>query len=264
MLNAELRVSETAEKTMSSSTELLITVRDVDKVYSKGDEDVYALRGVVLDVYRNEYLSIMGPSGSGKTTLFNMIGALDKPTRGVVRVGDVSLPSLSSLELSYFRCKHIGYVFQTYNLIAWLSALENVSLPLTFLGKSEAEAHRRATEVLERVGLGHRLDHVPQEMSGGQQQRVAIARALANDPSIILADEPTANLDMKTGEEIILLLSKLCREEGVTVITATHDHKMLAASDRIVWIKGGSVDRIQNVAEMNINVGSIDPGGEGE
>lgn len=237
--------------------ETLITVRDMDKVYSKGDEKVYALRNVALDVFRNEYLSIMGPSGSGKTTLFNMIGALDKPTRGTVKVGDVSLPKLSSLELSYFRCKHIGYVFQTYNLISWLTALGNVLLPLTFLGQTETEATKRATEVLERVGLGHRLDHLPLEMSGGQQQRVAIARALANDPSIILADEPTANLDMTTGEEIIQLLSQLCKEEGVTVITATHDHKMLAASDRICWIKGGSVDRIQNVSEMHINVGSI-------
>ncbi len=246
----------------ASDNQILITVRDLDRVYTKGDETVYALKNVSLDIFRAEYLSIMGPSGSGKTTLFNMVGALDRPTRGEVRVGDVSLPKLSSLELSYFRCKHIGYVFQTYNLIAWLSALENVALPLTFLGRSESEAHRRATEVLERVGLGHRLEHLPLELSGGQQQRVAIARALANDPSIILADEPTANLDMHTGEEIIKLLSQLCKEEGVTVVTATHDHKMLAASDRIVWIKGGAVDRIQQVADMNINVGSINPGGK--
>jgi putative ABC transport system ATP-binding protein len=244
---------------MESSREVLISVRDLDKIYTKGDEVVYALRGVSLDVYGNEYLSIMGPSGSGKTTLFNMVGALDKPSKGEVKVGGVSLPNLSSLELSYFRCRHIGYVFQTYNLIPWLTALGNVSLPLTFLGKSESEANRRATEVLSYVGLDNRLHHTPNELSGGQQQRVAIARALANDPSIILADEPTANLDMHTGEEIIQLLSDLCRQEGVTVITATHDHKMLAASNRIVWIKGGSVDRIEDVAKMNINVGRIEP-----
>ncbi len=235
----------------------LIAVRGVDKVFSKGDEKVYALHDVNLDIYREEYLSIMGPSGSGKTTLFNMIGALDKPTHGEVFVGGVSLPKLSSLELSYFRCKHIGYVFQTYNLIAWLSAIGNVMLPLTFLGESEQGAYKRAAEVLEIVGLGGRLDHVPGELSGGQQQRVAIARALANDPSIILADEPTANLDMKTGEEIIALLKDLCKQEGVTVVTATHDHKMLAASDRICWIKGGQVDKLQTVSEMKINVGSI-------
>ncbi len=237
--------------------EILISVRDLDKVYAKGDEEVYALKGVALDVYRREYLSIMGPSGSGKTTLFNMMGALDKPSRGEVMVGGVSLPRLSSLELSYFRCKHIGYVFQTYNLIPWLTALGNVLLPLTYLGKSEAEATQRATDVLSYVGLADRLFHKPGELSGGQQQRVAIARALANDPAIILADEPTANLDMHTGEEIIRLLSTLVREKGVTVITATHDHKMLAASNRIVWIEGGKVARIQNVADMNINVGSI-------
>jgi len=243
---------------MAENKDILISVRNVDKVYQKADEKVYALKGINLDVYRQEYLSIMGPSGSGKTTLFNMVGALDKPTCGEVTVGGVSLPKLSSLELSYFRCKHIGYVFQTYNLIPWLTAMGNVSLPLTFLGKSEAEAEKRAKEVLGYVGLEHRLNHTPGELSGGQQQRVAIARALANDPSIILADEPTANLDMHTGEEIIQLLSKLCRDEGVTVITATHDHKMLANSHRIVWIEGGAVDRIQDVSKMDIKVGSIE------
>jgi putative ABC transport system ATP-binding protein len=249
-------------KTSSSADpqEVLVSVRGVNKVFTKGEEKVYALRDVDLDVYRNEYLSIMGPSGSGKTTLFNMVGALDKPTDGEVRVGGVALPKLSSQELSYFRCKHIGYVFQTYNLIPWLTAIGNVMLPLTFLGEDEGKASARAKEVLDLVGLGHRLEHTPGECSGGQQQRIAIARALANDPAIILADEPTANLDQKTGEEIILLLSTLCKQQGVTVITATHDHKMLAASDRIVWIKGGRVDRIENVADMNISVGSINIG----
>jgi putative ABC transport system ATP-binding protein len=232
-------------------------VKDLDKLYSKGDEKVYALKGINLDICRNEHLSIMGPSGSGKTTLFNMIGALDKPTRGEVTVGGISLPRLSSLELSYFRCKHIGYVFQSYNLIPWLTAMENVILPLIFLGKSESEARQRGREVLDLVGLEARKQHKPGELSGGQQQRVAVARALANDPAIILADEPTANLDMRTGEEIIELLSRLCRQEGVTVVTATHDHKMLVASDRIVWIKGGKVDKIEKVAEMDIQVGSI-------
>ena len=244
-----------------TAREVLVSVRGVNKVFTKGDEKVYALRDVSLDVYCNEYLSIMGPSGSGKTTLFNMVGALDKPSDGEVTVGGQSLPRLSSLELSYFRCKHIGYVFQTYNLIPWLTARGNVMLPMTFLGMDDATANKRAVECLEMVGLGHRLDHTPGECSGGQQQRIAIARALANDPAIILADEPTANLDQKTGEEIIQLLKQLCLQEGVTVITATHDHKMLAASDRIVWIKGGRVDRIENVSEMNISVGSITVGG---
>ena len=242
---------------MIKAEDILISVRDLDRIYTKGEETVYALKGVSLDVIRGEYLSIMGPSGSGKTTLFNMMGALDRPSRGEVRVGGVSLPKLSSLELSYFRCRHIGYVFQTYNLVEWLTAVENVALPAIFLGLSEADAAARASEILARVGLGDRLHHQPRELSGGQQQRVAIARALANRPSIVLADEPTANLDTHTGEEIIALLSQLCRQDGVTVVTATHDHKMLAASNRIAWVEGGRVVRIENVADMNINVGSI-------
>ncbi len=242
---------------MSTKEDILISVREVDRVYAKGGEVVYALKGVSLDVFQGEYLSIMGPSGSGKTTLFNMMGALDRPTQGEVRVGGVSLPKLSSLELSFFRCRHIGYVFQSYNLVEWLTAAENVALPVVFLGATEEEAMKRAAVILKRVGLGDRMNHKPRELSGGQQQRVAIARALANHPSIILADEPTANLDMHTGEEIIALLSQLRREDGVTVITATHDHKMLAASSRIAWVEGGRVDRIQKVEDMAISVGSI-------
>ncbi|HAT12082.1 MAG TPA: ABC transporter, partial [Planctomycetes bacterium] len=177
--------------------------------------------------------------------------------RGEISVGGVSLPKLSSSELSYFRGRHIGYVFQSYNLIPSLTALENVMLPIIFLGASDAEATARAKEVLEFVELGHRLDHTPGELSGGQQQRVAIARALANKPTILLADEPTANLDLKTGEMIIAIFKKLSTDLGVTVISATHDHKMLAVSDRIVWIKGGQVDKIRKVSEMNISTGSI-------
>ena len=242
---------------MAATDKVLVSVKNVDKIYSMGDEKIYALRCINLDIFQGEYLSIMGPSGSGKSTLFNMIGALDKPSNGEVFVGDVSLPKLSASKLSFFRCKHIGYVFQSYNLIQSLTALENVMLPLTFLGKPEEEATARATEVLEYVGLGHRLDHRPLELSGGQQQRVAIARALANDPTILLADEPTANLDVKTGGEVIELFVKLSKEQGVTIITATHDHKMLATSDRIVWVKEGEVDNILKVADMNIKVDSI-------
>lgn len=242
---------------MAATDKVLVSAKNIDKIYTMGDEKIYALRGINLDIYQGEYLSIMGPSGSGKSTLFNMMGALDKPTNGEVMVGDVSLPKLSASKLSYFRCKHIGYVFQSYNLIQSLTALENVMLPLTFLGEDEKEATRRATEVLEYVGLGDRITHRPLELSGGQQQRVAIARALANNPAIILADEPTANLDVHTGSDVIDLFVKLSREQGVTIITATHDHKMLATSDRIVWIKEGEVDKIQNVADMDIKVGSI-------
>jgi putative ABC transport system ATP-binding protein len=159
--------------------------------------------------------------------------------------------------LAHFRGNHIGYVFQSYNLLPAYDAVQNVCLPLLFSGLSPQEAEKRAQEVLTRVGLGHRLTHRPDEMSGGQQQRVAIARALANDPAIILADEPTANLDLVTGEEIINLLSSLSKEYGVTVITATHDHKMLATSDRILWVKDGGVDRLQRREDLDIRVGKV-------
>jgi putative ABC transport system ATP-binding protein len=235
----------------------IVTVQGVDKIYRSGGEEVYALRGIDLVIEQGEYLAIMGPSGSGKSTLFNMIGALDRPSHGSIMVGPVSLPALRSRELAYFRCRHIGYVFQSYNLIASLTALENVMLPLTFLGTDDAAARRRAAEVLDFVGLGERMDHTPGQLSGGQQQRVAIARALANDPAILLADEPTANLDVHTGEMVIEIFTKLSRERGITVISATHDHKMLAVSDRIVWIKGGQVDKIRKVSEMHISTGSI-------
>ena len=237
--------------------EVIVSVQGVDRIYKSGEEEIYALRNINLDVYKQEYLSIMGPSGSGKSTLFNMIGALDKPSNGEVTVGGVSLPKLSSNKLSYFRGKHIGYVFQNYNLIDHLTALENVALPLTFLGKETEEANERANEVLKFVGLADRVEHTPMELSGGQQQRVAVARALANNPTILLGDEPTANLDVDTGAMIIDLFKNLVSEFGVTVITATHDHKMLAISDRILWIDNGQVDRIENVSEMDIRVAEI-------
>ena len=240
--------------------EAFIEIKNVSKVFGRGEAAVYALRDINLEIYRKEYISIMGPSGSGKSTLFNMIGALDRPTTGEIKVGGVSLPKISPLELAFFRCKYIGYVFQSYNLVAHLSALDNTALPLTFLGKSKEEAEERAAELLKFVGLGARMTHKPMELSGGQQQRVAIARALANNPTILLADEPTANLDFKTGGGIIDIFKNLTHEFGVTVISATHDHRMLAASTRIVWIAQGTVDRIESVSDLDIDTGSI--GGE--
>jgi len=237
--------------------ETLIQIRDLNKEYHLGNTTVHALRDIDLDIFRGEYLSIMGPSGSGKSTLFNMIGALDRPTSGEVKVADVDLTVLSSRELAYFRGNHIGYVFQSFNLIPAYNAIDNVVLPLIFSGRLYEEAVERAKEVLTLVGLGHRLTHRPDELSGGQQQRVAIARALANDPAIILADEPTGNLDLHTGEEIIHLLSQLSKDRGVTVVTATHDHKMLDVSDRILFIKDGSVDKLQLRSEMDIRVGTV-------
>ncbi len=240
-----------------------VTVRTVDvvKEYLLGTDNlVRALKGVSIEVRRGEYVSIMGPSGSGKTTLFNMVGGLDQPTRGQVFIDDVDVAELDEYELAWLRCQKMGYIFQTFNLIPVMTALENVTLPMVFAGAASDEAEERGLEILDRVGLKERARHKPYELSGGQQQRVAIARAFANDPSIILADEPTGNLDLKTGKQIIELLKGMNREQGVTVITATHDLKMLSVSDRILWVRDGLIDRQQRRDEIEIDVGSV--GGE--
>ena len=236
----------------------IVRTRDVKKIYRMGDFEVHALRGVTVDIQRGEYISIMGPSGSGKSTLFNMVGGLDKPSEGKVYINEVDVAQLDAYELAWLRCRMIGYIFQTFNIIPVMTALENVTLPMVFAGKSTDEARERGAELLKQVGLGERLFHKPFELSGGQQQRVAIARAMANDPDLILADEPTGNLDLSTGQEIIELLKKMNKERGVTIISATHDLKMLSASDRIVWIRDGRVDRIEKKADLNIKVGTID------
>ncbi len=238
--------------------EPIVSARGVRRQYSIGGETVWALDGVDLDIRRGEYLSIMGPSGSGKSTLFNMIGGLDKPTEGSVRIDGQDTTHMDPFEVAFLRCSKIGFIFQTFNLIPVMTALENVMLPLTFSGMPDADAARRAAALLDQVGLGHRADHRPEELSGGQQQRVAIARALANEPELILADEPTGNLDLKTGAEIIALLSDLCRQQGVTVISATHDHKMLAASDRVVYLVDGRIARVARREELQISAGSIE------
>jgi putative ABC transport system ATP-binding protein len=223
-----------------------------------GAEEVHALRGISLTIDAGEYISIMGPSGSGKSTFFNMVGGLDKPSSGEVYIDEVDIAQLDTYELAWLRCRKIGYIFQTFNLIPVMTAIENVTLPMVFAGVGSDEARDKGAFLLEKVGLEGRMNHRPSEMSGGQQQRVAIARSLANDPAIILADEPTGNLDLKTGREIIDLLSELKEEQGVTIITATHDMKMLAASDRVVWITDGQISRIQSREELNIQVGTID------
>jgi len=179
----------------------IVRTRDVTKVYKMGKVEVHALRGVSLEIRAGEYISIMGPSGSGKTTLFNMVGGLDKPTSGKVYIEEVDVAQLDAYELAWLRCRKIGYIFQTFNIIPVMTALENVTLPMVFAGMTTDEARDKGVGLLERVGLGDRLHHKPFELSGGQQQRVAIARAMANDPSLILADEPTGNLDIKTGTE---------------------------------------------------------------
>jgi len=235
----------------------IVRALGVKKTFHVGGHDVRALRSVDLRVRRGEYVSIMGPSGSGKTTLFNMIGGLDQPDEGRVFIDEVNIAALDTFELAWLRCHKIGYIFQTFNLITVASALENVMLPMLFAGVQQADAQEKAAELLQRVGLGDRLFHKPMELSGGQQQRVAIARALANGPSIVLADEPTGNLDLTTGEEIVALLRSLKEDMSVTVITATHDHKMLAASDRVVWLTDGRIADIKERSEIDISIGEM-------
>jgi putative ABC transport system ATP-binding protein len=238
--------------------EYVVRTKDLIKEYTMGDQTLKALNGVNLDVYKGEYISIMGPSGSGKSTLFNAIGGLDKPSGGSVFINDVDMAQLDAQELAYLRCHTIGYIFQTFNLIPVMTALENVTLPTVFAGMSTDDGVERGIELLNLVGLGERLHHKPSELSGGQQQRVAIARSLANNPSIILADEPTGNLDLNTGKEIIELLKTLNREQGVTIISATHDLKMLDVSDRIVWIRDGRIAKIEERKDIDIRIGEME------
>ncbi|HPC44390.1 MAG TPA: ABC transporter ATP-binding protein [Candidatus Latescibacteria bacterium] len=242
---------------MASSQENTVRARAVRKRFPMGEGYLEALKGIDLEIKRGEYISIMGPSGSGKTTLFNMIGGLDKPSDGTVYIDEVDIAQLDAYELAWLRCRKIGYIFQTFNLIPVMTALENVTLPMIFAGLSNDEAISKGRGLLDTVGLGERWQHKPTELSGGQQQRVAIARSFANDPSIILADEPTANLDLKTGHDIIELLRKLNKEMGVTIISNTHDPSMLNVSDRIIWIRDGRVDRIEARSDIDINVGTI-------
>jgi len=238
--------------------EYAVKTIDVKKEYAMGKQTLMALKGVTLEIRTGEYISIMGPSGSGKSTLFNMIGGLDKPSGGKVYIDEVDISGLDAYELAWLRCRKIGYIFQTFNLIPVMTALENCTLPMIFAGMSTQDAMDKAAELLAIVGLGDRLRHKPLELSGGQQQRVAIARSLANDPAIILADEPTGNLDLRTGKEIIELLRRLNKDKQVTIISATHDLKMLDVSDRIIWIRDGAVDKIEQRSELDIAVGTLE------
>jgi putative ABC transport system ATP-binding protein len=242
---------------LDHETEFTVMTRNVKKHYTMGGEIIHALDDVSLTINTGEYISIMGPSGSGKTTLFNCIGGLTKPTSGSVFIDEVDLAQLDARELAWLRCRKIGYIFQSYNIVKVMTALENVTLPMLFGGVPPDEAQDRAVEILSRVGLGDRILHTPKELSGGQQQRVAIARAFANRPAIILADEPTANLDLKTGEEIIHLMKEMNREHGVTVICSTHDHKMLDISDRIVWMRDGQIEKIADRRDVDIKIDTM-------
>jgi len=235
----------------------IVRVSQVTKAFQMGKLKVQALKGVNLEIAAGDYISIMGPSGSGKSTLFNMIGGLDKPTSGKVFIDEVDIAQLDAYELAWLRCRKIGYIFQTFNIIQVMTALENVTLPMIFAGIGNDAAVEKGIHLLELVGLGDRFRHKPFELSGGQQQRVAVARALANDPAIILADEPTGNLDLATGEEIIALLKHLSQERDVTVISATHDIKMLNVSDQVVWIRDGRIDKVEDREQLSISIGQI-------
>jgi len=223
----------------------IVETQNLSKHFELGGTTIKALDNVDIKIVRGEYNSLVGPSGSGKTTLFNMVGGLDRPTSGKVYIDEIDIAMLDAYELAWLRCHRVGYIFQTFNLIPVLTALENVSLPMIFAGVSRSERKKRAVELLNMVGLGERLHHRPMELSAGQQQRVAIARALANDPDIILADEPTGNLDLQTGLEIISILRKLNQEKGVTIIAATHDLKIIDVSDTVFWLRDGRIEKVE-------------------
>ncbi len=236
-----------------SLEEYAVEISDVYKDFSLGKIIIPALQGISFKIKREEYVSIMGPSGSGKSTLFNAIGGLDTITSGEIFIDQVDIAELDAYELAWLRNRKIGYIFQTFNLLLAFTAQENVEIPMIFAGVPREDRRKRSKEILRLVGLADRARNKPGQLSGGQQQRVAIARALANNPAIILADEPTANLDLATGLDIIELLRELNQNQGTTIITATHDLKMINISDRIIWIRDGRVDRIENRADVQIS-----------
>jgi putative ABC transport system ATP-binding protein len=210
-------------------------------LFKLGDEIVKALKGVSVDIAEGELACFMGPSGSGKSTLLHLLGGLERPTKGEISIHGHSLADLTESQLSLMRHQHVGFIFQSFNLIPLLTATENVELPLVFEDLDRKEIRDRAHSLLERVGLGHRLDHTPNKMSGGEQQRVAIARALVAEPKLLLADEPTANLDQKNGAQIIELLGELNGEMGTTTVISTHDQKLGAWAERIIYLRDGKV-----------------------
>jgi putative ABC transport system ATP-binding protein len=229
----------------------VIQIEDLKRVYQMGDTEVRALDGVTFDIHRNEYIAIMGPSGSGKSTMMNLIGCLDTPSEGEYILNGHRVSEMDDKELADVRNREIGFVFQTFNLLARTDCLANVELPLIYAGMAGADRKARATEVLTKVGLGDRLDHKPNELSGGQRQRVAIARALVNGPSILLADEPTGNLDTKTGEEIMELFEELY-EAGNTIILVTHENDIANHARRIVRLRDGKVESDDAVAKPRL------------
>lgn len=237
---------KTAESPAPSGVEAMIRMRNIWKTYEMGNEELHALRDVSFDVKRNEYLAIIGPSGSGKSTLMNLIGCLDSPSKGDYWINGNLVSDMSDDELARIRNKEVGFVFQTFNLLARATALHNVELPLIYAGMRAAERHDKAQAALASVELGDRVMHRPNELSGGQRQRVAIARALVNHPSILLADEPTGALDSKTSQEIMLLFERL-HDEGNTIIVVTHEPDIAKRAHRIITIRDGRIESDERV-----------------
>jgi putative ABC transport system ATP-binding protein len=224
---------------MTASNDILVEARGLEKSFRRGSEEIHVLRQLDLDIPRGEFLALMGPSGSGKSTLLNIVGGLDRPSRGTVRVGDAHIHALDEARLAAFRARHVGLIFQFYNLMPVLSAAQNVELPLLLTKLGRAERRRRVALALEVVGLSHRAGHSPRQMSGGEQQRTGIARAIVADPTLLLADEPTGDLDRATGDEILDLLVAMSRERGKTVVMVTHDPHAAKRADRILYLDAG-------------------------
>ncbi len=235
---------------METKKEPVIQVKDLYKIYRVGDSKVKALNGLDFTIYRGEFCSIVGSSGSGKSTLLNMLAGLEGPTKGEIIIAGEHMEKKTENQLVKFRREHIGFIFQSFNLLPMLNAVENVALPLTFQGMSKEERLKRAKKTLEMVGLTKHSQHRPTQMSGGQQQRVGVARALVVEPEIIFADEPTGNLDSKTSEEVMALMKKVVREQNQTLVMVTHDNYLASFADRIFHIKDGKILRIE---EKGIN-----------
>lgn len=231
-----------AEGRKDGGTEALVRIRGVDKVFKRGSETIHVLGGLSLDIPDSEFLALMGPSGSGKSTLLNLVGGLDRPTEGSIEVAGQFIDKLSNRKLAAWRARHIGLVFQFYNLMPVLNAQKNVELPLLLTRLSGAERKKRAALALDIVGLSHRAGHYPRQMSGGEQQRTGIARAIVTDPTLLLCDEPTGDLDRKTGDEILGLLQALNREQGKTIIMVTHDNHAAARAGRTLYLDKGRLN----------------------
>ena len=259
-MNESTDIPKQFRKSDSRKRPVIIRTRHLKKSYQMGQVTTDALRGIDVELFRGEFICVMGPSGSGKSSFFIMIGGLDCPTSGRVFIDEVDVAQLNAVELAFLRCRKIGYIFQSYSLIQYMTCLENITVPMAFSGTASEEAQQRGMELLELVGLAERWFHKPIEMSGGQQQRTAIARAMANNPSVLLCDEPTGNLDLKTGAEIHKILQKLNKERNVTVICTTHDHRLINIADRIMWIRDGMVERLVQRSDVTVETGAI--GGE--